>query len=56
MARLCEERGHARLEWQVLDWNKPAIGFYDSLGARPMADWITYRLSGSALADLAAEA
>ena len=32
-----------RLEWAVLDWNTPSIGFYDSLGARPVADWIRYR-------------
>ena len=48
--------GCARLEWAVLDWNEPALGFYRSLGAVPMDEWTTYRLSGRALADVAREA
>lgn len=49
LAQLTHERGCGRLEWSVLDWNRPAIDFYESLGAAPMTDWTTYRLSGSAL-------
>jgi GNAT superfamily N-acetyltransferase len=49
LAALCVERGYARLEWDVLDWNAPAIGFYESLGARPLDGWTTYRLDGEAL-------
>ena len=49
LAALCVERGYARLEWDVLDWNTPAIGFYESLGARPLDGWTTYRLDGEAL-------
>jgi GNAT superfamily N-acetyltransferase len=56
LARLAVERGCGRLEWAVLDWNAPAIRFYESLGARPMNDWTVYRLSGDALATLAAGA
>jgi GNAT superfamily N-acetyltransferase len=48
------ERGYGRLEWWVLDWNEPALGFYQSLGAEPMSDWTVHRLTGRALADLAA--
>ncbi len=46
-------RGGARLDWAVLDWNAPALGFYRSLGAVALDEWTTYRLSGAALADLA---
>jgi GNAT superfamily N-acetyltransferase len=42
-------RGCGRLEWAVLDWNSPAIGFYESVGAVPMDDWTTMRLTGDAL-------
>ncbi len=52
VARVAIERGCARLEWSVLDWNEPAIGFYRSLGARPMDEWTVYRLTGDALASL----
>ncbi|WP_322796278.1 GNAT family N-acetyltransferase [Tepidiforma sp.] len=52
LAALALERGCARLEWSVLDWNAPAIGFYRSLGAVPMEEWTTYRLSGEALEQL----
>jgi GNAT superfamily N-acetyltransferase len=54
LAAVCAERGYARLEWQVLDWNEPSIGFYRSLGAVPMDEWTTYRLDGDALKAFAA--
>jgi GNAT superfamily N-acetyltransferase len=50
LAGVCADRGYARLEWQVLDWNEPSIGFYRSLGAVPMDEWTTYRLDGAQLA------
>ena len=53
LARIAVSRGCGRMEWSVLDWNEPAIGFYRSLGARPMGDWTVYRLTGEALARLA---
>jgi len=53
LARLAVERGCARLEWWVLDWNEPSIGFYRSLGARPMDEWTVMRVDGAALAALA---
>ena len=53
LARIARDRGYARVEWAVLNWNTPAIGFYDRLGAVPMDDWTTYRLTGSALTSLA---
>lgn len=53
LARLAVERGCARLEWAVLDWNEPSIQFYRALGAVPMDEWTTYRLSGDALTTLA---
>jgi GNAT superfamily N-acetyltransferase len=53
LARRCEAEGLARLDWAVLDWNTPSIAFYESLGARPQGDWIVYRLTGPALAELA---
>ncbi|MCB2059376.1 MAG: GNAT family N-acetyltransferase [Novosphingobium sp.] len=49
VARLAAERGCARLEWSVLDWNEPAIGFYRKLGARPMDEWRIMRVDGEAL-------
>ena len=49
------ERGCGRFEWWVLDWNEPAIRFYQSLGAHPMSDWTVYRLTGPALESLASE-
>lgn len=55
LAWLAVERGCARFEWAVLDWNEPAIGFYCKLGARPMEDWTVMRLDGAALAALAAQ-
>jgi GNAT superfamily N-acetyltransferase len=54
LAAVCAQRGYARLEWQVLDWNEPSIGFYRSLGAVPMDEWTTYRLDGDALKAFAA--
>jgi GNAT superfamily N-acetyltransferase len=56
VAKLSVQRGCGRFEWSVLDWNAPAIGFYEKLGARPQSDWTMYRLQGEALARLAAEA
>ncbi len=49
LARRCAEQSLARLEWAVLDWNAPSIAFYESLGARPVAGWTVYRLTGEAL-------
>lgn len=56
LAALCTERGYARLEWCVLNWNAPSIAFYEGLGARPQSDWTTYRLTGDALARTSAAA
>jgi GNAT superfamily N-acetyltransferase len=53
LARLCAERGYRRLEWSVLNWNEPSIGFYRSIGAVGMDEWTVQRLSGDALARLA---
>lgn len=55
LAQIARERGLARLEWAVLDWNKPAIDFYESLNADAMDDWTVYRLSGEALERLASK-
>ena len=52
LAQIAVDRGCARLEWNVLDWNESAIRFYEKLGARPMDEWTTMRLSGDALAAL----
>lgn len=53
LAQLCVTRDCARLEWSVLDWNTPAIGFYQNLGARLMDEWTVMRVDGDALAALA---
>lgn len=53
LAAVCAERGYGRLEWWVLKWNTPSIGFYDSIGGQPMDDWLTYRLDGRALDSMA---
>ena len=53
LARRCVDEGLGRLEWSVLDWNAPAIGFYDSLGAAAMDGWTIRRVTGDALAALA---
>jgi GNAT superfamily N-acetyltransferase len=55
LAGIAVQRGCARFEWAVLDWNESAIGFYRSLGAMPMDDWTVFRLSGDALEQLAAK-
>lgn len=52
LAGVCTERGYARLEWSVLDWNAPSIAFYRGLGAYPMDGWSTFRLDGDALTAL----
>lgn len=52
LARIAVERECGRLEWACLDWNKPSIDFYQSLGAKPMNDWTCYRLSGDTLKEL----
>jgi GNAT superfamily N-acetyltransferase len=52
LARVCRERGYPRLEWWVLNWNEPSIGFYRSLGAQACDEWTTFRLSGEPLAEL----
>ncbi|MCA4131546.1 GNAT family N-acetyltransferase [Arthrobacter sp. M4] len=49
LAAIAVERGYARVEWSVLDWNEPSIAFYRNLGAAPMAEWSTFRLTGEAL-------
>ena len=54
LAMLAVERGCARLEWSVLDWNEPAIGFYRTLGAKAMDEWTVMRVDGGALAQLGA--
>jgi GNAT superfamily N-acetyltransferase len=57
LARLAEEcvsNGYSRLQWSVLDWNTPAIEFYESLGAESMSEWTVFRLSGTSLDRLAA--
>ncbi|WP_034271118.1 GNAT family N-acetyltransferase [Actinospica robiniae] len=56
LARICVERGYGRLEWSVLDWNEPAIGFYRSIGAVPMDEWTVNRLTGDALTALGTSA
>ena len=53
LAKIAVERGCGRLEWWCLDWNKPSIDFYLSLGAEPMKDWTTYRIAGETLTKLA---
>lgn len=52
LAQICVERGYKRLEWAVLDWNEPAIKFYDSIGSPSMDGWTTRRLDGDALTAL----
>ena len=55
LARIAVERGCGRLEWWCLDWNKPSIDFYLSLGAEPMKDWTVYRIAGETLTKLAGD-
>jgi GNAT superfamily N-acetyltransferase len=54
LARIAVERKCARMEWAVLDWNQPAIDFYVALGATPMSEWTTFRLTEDAIARVAA--
>ena len=54
LAKLAVERGCGRMEWAVLDWNEPSIGFYRKLGAVPLDEWTGYRLTGEALQKLGA--
>jgi GNAT superfamily N-acetyltransferase len=56
LAKVAVEKGCGRLVWQVLDWNTPAIRFYESLGAKVMKEWLTMRVSGDDLKRLAAQA
>ena len=53
LARECVDHDYGRLEWWVLDWNEPAIGFYRSIGAVPMDEWTVQRVTGEALVRLA---
>ena len=53
LARIAVERGCGRMEWWCLDWNRPSIDFYLSMGAEPMSDWTVYRLTGETLKRLA---
>lgn len=53
LAEITLERGLCRMEWAVLDWNKPSIEFYESLDAKAMDDWTVYRLAGDALGEMA---
>ena len=55
LAAIAVERGCGRLEWWCLDWNRPSIEFYRSLGAQPMDEWTVYRISGDTLTALAGE-
>lgn len=53
LARIAAQRGCGRLEWWCLDWNRPSIDFYLSMGAEPMSDWTVYRIAGDTLQQLA---
>lgn len=55
LARRCVREGLARFEWAVLDWNEPALRFYESLGARGLKEWIPHRVTGAELEALAAQ-
>jgi len=55
LAKIAVAKGCGRFEWSVLDWNEPAIKFYESFGARPQNEWVGYRLTGSALQAFAEE-
>ncbi len=55
LAALAVARGCVRMEWSVLDWNAPAIGFYDSIGAAPMSQWTVYRLADAELRAFASD-
>jgi GNAT superfamily N-acetyltransferase len=53
LARECVDNGYTRLSWAVLNWNTDSIALYEAIGGQPQSDWISYRLSGSELAELA---
>ena len=53
LAKICVEKGYPRLQWWVLDWNRPAIDFYESLGTEAMSEWTTFRMTGNAISNLA---
>ena len=53
LAQITVERDRGRLEWSCLDWNKPSIDFYLSIGSTPMSDWTVYRVTGDTLKKLA---
>ena len=53
LAKIAVSNQCGRFEWSVLDWNEPAIKFYQALGAEPQNEWVSYRLTGQALIDLA---
>ena len=53
LAQIALSSNCGRLDWSVLDWNEPAIRFYESIGARPQSEWVPYRLTGKALLDFA---
>ena len=55
LARIAVQRGCGRMEWSVLDWNEPAIGFYEKIGAVAMDDWTVYRLVGDSLDEVATQ-
>ena len=54
LAGIARKRGCGRMEWLVLDWNTPAIDFYESMGAKPQSEWTVYRLNERALGKLGA--
>jgi len=56
LVQIAHERGYGRVEWAVLDWNEPAIGFYKKLGAVVMDDWHVFRLTEDVIANLTSEA
>ncbi|MBN4081197.1 GNAT family N-acetyltransferase [Caldithrix abyssi] len=53
LAKIAVSKDCGRFEWSVLDWNEPAMKFYESLGAKPQSEWVIYRLAGEALRDFA---
>jgi GNAT superfamily N-acetyltransferase len=55
LASIAVQRGCGRMEWEVLDWNEPSIGFYKKLGAVPLDDWTRFRLTGAALETLSTQ-
>ena len=52
LAQLAVENDCGRFEWSVLDWNEPAINFYESIGAKPLSEWVGYRMEAQSLKDL----